>query len=167
MKARVHSIFSSPYILDIKNISKLKAFTKMTTEEKKQKTAEKLAAARTKRTTTPSQRVNEMPLLIGDTITFVVPEGGCAGDLYDVNTDGVEFDFILDKKGRRVSVKSLVGRKGNGIDVEGETRDERCNAFLALLDEKGEISYKVENLRVLPSTRADWDSQRIVNWAKA
>ena len=139
----------------------------MTTEEKKQKTAEKLAAARAKRTTTPSQRVTEMPLLVGDTITFVVPENGCAGDLYNINTTGIEFDYILDASGRKVSVKSLVGRKGNGINVDGETRDERCDAFLALIDEKGEISFRVSNLRVLPSTRADWDAQRIVNWQQA
>lgn len=139
----------------------------MTTEEKKQKTAEKLAAARAKRTTTPSQRVTEMPLLVGDTIAFAVPENGCAGDLYGINTNGVEFDYILDTNGRKVSVKSLVGRKGNGINVDGETRDERCDAFLALIDEKGEISFRVANLRVLPSTRADWDAQRIVNWQQA
>ena len=139
----------------------------MTTEEKKQKTAEKLAAARAKRTTTPSRRVTEMPLLVGDTITFAVPENGCAGDLYGINTDSVEFDYILDVTGRKVSVKSLVGLKGNGINVDGETRDERCDAFLALIDEKGEISFKVVNLRVLPSTRADWDAQRIVNWKQA
>ena len=139
----------------------------MTTEEKKQATANKLAETRKKRTKAANQIVTEMPLLKGDTITFKVPDKGCAGDLYGVETNGIEYDYILDSVGRKVSVKSLVGRRGNGIDIKGNERDERCNNFLAMLDEIGEKSYKVANVRTLPSVRAEWSDQRIVNWEEA
>ena len=137
----------------------------MKTEERKKATADKLAAMRKTRTKDANNTVTDMPLLEGDVVTFKVPEDGCAGDLYKViNNAGVEYDAILDSKGRPVSVKALVGRRGNGIDTQGDTRDERCNSLLALLDEKSELSYKVVSIRTLPSTRKEWNDQRIINW---
>lgn len=139
----------------------------MTTEEKKQATVNKLAETRKKRTKPANQIVTEMPLLKGDIITFKVPEKGCAGDLYGVETSNIEYDYILDSVGRKVSVRSLVGIRNNGIDIKGDNRDARCDNFLAMLDEVGEKSYKVANVRTLPSVRAEWSDRRIVNWEEA
>ena len=144
----------------------------MTTEEKKQKTSEALTAffanAAANGGPDVSRRVYDCPLMEGDVVTFKVTDEQSASDLLKFNdNNGVKFYAIVAADGREVSTTSLIGRKNNGVDVDGDTTAERIANFLDLIDERGEISLKVAKLRVLPSTRADFNAQRIITWAEA
>lgn len=151
----------------------------MTTEEiqKLREESEKRKKEERATRTSNNQRARELPLLKGTVLTFRVPESGFANDLYKVQKDGINFDYLLDSTGRKVSCKSLFVFRNNGINVTGDEKDERCDNFLARLDAltkrneetgeietRGEISIKVKDLRVLPSIREGWDDQRIITW---
>ena len=146
----------------------------MTTEEKKQKTAQAIAefvaSATAAGAPNLNRRVVDVPLMEGDVITFKVDENQSASDLLSIesieNSDN-KYYAITDANGRKISTTSLIGRKSNGIDVNGDTTVERITAFLDMIDEKGEVSFKVAKLRVLPSTRPEFNAQRIITWAKA
>ena len=146
----------------------------MTTEEKKQKTAQAIAefvaSATAAGAPNLNRRVVDVPLMEGDVITFKVDENQSASDLLSIESiEGSDNKFyaIADANGRKISTTSLIGRKGNGIDVDGDTTVERITAFLDMIDEKGEVSFKVAKQRVLPSTRPEYNAQRIITWAKA
>lgn len=145
----------------------------MTQDEKKAIVAEVKEVLKQRKGNAPVDR--NQPLLEGDKVTFKVPDGGKVSDLLifhpqTVNDSGTainEYFAVKTADGREVTQTQLVGRRGNGLSVLGETPDERLENFLADIAENGSKQIEVGKLRILPSTRADWNSQRIITWVEA
>ena len=118
---------------------------------------------------------SQLPILEGDLLTFSVPKSGDVSELVvfhptTTTRNGREikehFSVIL-SDGREVTQKQLVGNRGNGLLIEGDSPDERLKNFLALVAEHKSVEIKVDKIRILPSTRPDWNGIRIFTWNMA
>ena len=115
------------------------------------------------------------PLLEGDVVTFSLPKSNKVSELVvyhpeATNANGTkvnEYFTIKANDGREISQTQLVGRRGNGLNIAGETPGERLKNFLANIVENKNVALKVGKLRILPSTNPAWNSQRIVTWEEA
>lgn len=115
------------------------------------------------------RKLRPAPLMKGTTVTFKVPEGGTSADLYDVVTEGINWDYITDDTGRNVSCKQMFGTPNNGMPYRGDDTNTRCDAFLeALEDAPGKtLSFRVEKVSISPSTNPDRDGTKYITWAPA
>ena len=115
------------------------------------------------------------PFLEGDVVTFSVPKSGDVSELILHHPERVEKSGYIRKEyfavktddGREISQRQLVGNRGNGLDIEGDSPDERLKNFIAEIVNHNTISLKVEKVRILPSVRSEWNGQRIYTWGEA
>lgn len=116
------------------------------------------------------QRIEE-----GDVLTFAVPDGLTVDSLIVYHPETVsngrtikEYIAVRTADGREVSQRQLVGSRNNGLNVEGDTPDERLTNFLLeIAESEGQtLQVTVAKVRVLPPTRSDWAPQRIFTWQR-
>lgn len=142
----------------------------MTTEERNTLDTA-INAVLAKRTSAAPTNVAQ-PFMAGDVLTFALAEGETADSLVVYHAPQVqangntinEYIAIRTKDGRELSQTQLCRRQGNGLNLEGETPDDRLRNFLALVQERRTLQIKIADSRVLPSTNPQWNGTRVITW---
>lgn len=107
-------------------------------------------------------------LVEGDALTFSLKNIKDIREIviaHPANGEIPAFVSLKATNGKEATLGQLVGRRNNGIEVEGDTLVERFKNFVrALVD--GDVTYKVAAVRVFPSVHKGWRNHRIIFWEK-
>ena len=145
----------------------------MTQDQKKSIIAKVEAVLKQRKGDAPIDR--SQPFLEGDVVTFTVPESGDVSELIvhhpeTKDNNGQtrkEYFAVKTSDGREVSQRQLVGNRGNGLSVEGDSPDERLKDFVTKIAENVTLALTILKVRILPSTRSDWNGIRVYTWGMA